>query len=435
MLRRRPHRPPLAIRALAVVGCAAVAWPFLHGVPGLGLPVGWFAQYRIDLDVYRLGADAWLTGQPLYGPAFPVTGYGEALPFVYPPIAAVMFVPFSWLPMPAAATLLTVVSAAVLLAVLASVVRALGRRAGGWTVAAALPLVLLTDPVRLVLLLGQVNLLLMGLVWAGLLGRGRWRGFGVGVAAAIKLTPLVFVVWFLLVGDRRAAARAAGTFVALTGLGALLAPADSPDYWGGRLVGLGAGAALDLAYAGNQSLRGAVERWGLPAAATTGCWLVLAGTVGILALLLARRCVALGESLLAASVLSIAGLLVSPISWSNHWVWVLPALPVLVDTARRRGSGALRGALAAGAPSLVVGTHWLLPHGDGRERDWSPAEQLIGASLTWWGVVVLVVVLLVIAQGPVAPRPHPSAAPTRFPSGPSRASDDSVGPPRRRATH
>ena len=383
------------MRVAAVAGTALTVVLFLHGVPGIGLPsIGWDAQYRVDLDVYRLGALAWLAGDPLYDPGFPVTELGEVLPFVYPPIAAVLFVPLTWLPMPAAASLLSVVSAAVLVAVTAALVRALGHRVRGWWLAAATPLVLLTDPVRLVLLLGQVNLLLVGLVWAGLLGRGRWRGVAVGIAAAVKLTPLVFVVWFLLVGDRRAAATAAGTVGVLTGLGVLAAPADSLEYWSSTVIGLGdgTGTVLDLAYAGNQSLRAVVERWGLPDGATSWSWATAAGAAGIGALLLARRCVRAREPLLGAGVLAVAGLLVSPISWSHHWVWALPVLPVLAEFAVRHGSRAPWWVLGAGVVPFAVGPHWLLPHDDGRERAWSVVEQVVGAHLPLWGATVLVVV-------------------------------------------
>ena len=74
------------------------------------------------------------------------------------------------------------------------------------------------DPVWETLFLGQINLILLALiltdVW--LVSRGSSRlavGVGVGIAAAIKLTPAIFIVFFLLAGRTRAAFVAAGTFV------------------------------------------------------------------------------------------------------------------------------------------------------------------------------------------------------------------------------
>ena len=54
--------------------------------------------YRIDIDVYRMGGQAWLDGHPLYSHDCKFhTPIGLNLPFTYPPLAAVMFCPFAWL--------------------------------------------------------------------------------------------------------------------------------------------------------------------------------------------------------------------------------------------------------------------------------------------------------------------------------------------------
>lgn len=390
---------PLATFAASV----GVVFLFLHGVEGIGLlSTGWTAQYRIDLDVYRQAAQAWLTGRPLYTEVFP-TGYGESLPFVYPPIAAVLFVPLASVPMPLAATLLTVVSAALVPVVGAAMQRAVGRPVRARWLAAATPVVLLTDPVRLVLFLGQVNIVLVGLVAARLLARGafwdRWRGAPIGLAAAVKLTPLVFVVWLVLRGDRRGAVVALVTFAASIVLGAVLAPADSVTFWSGRLSGVG--IPLDLGYVDNQSLRGILVRSGATGPVTIGLWCVAAAAVGAAALVLARRCVR-GGPLLGAAVLAVAGTLVSPISWSHHWVWVLAFAPVLVEHARR--SRALCGVLLAGVPLFAIGPHWLVRNGSGGVPD-----QLVAAHLPLWGLAVLVVIAWSLRRDTVAEK-HPTAA-------------------------
>ena len=95
-------------------------------------------------------------------------------------------------------------------------------------------LALLTEPVQQTLALGQVNLLLMLLVVADLLtpdalrGRTRWwHGIGIGLAAGVKLTPLIFIPYLLLVRRYRQAATAAGVFAATVALGYAVLPRDS----------------------------------------------------------------------------------------------------------------------------------------------------------------------------------------------------------------
>ena len=99
-------------------------------------------------------------------------------------------------------------------------------------VAAAMAL----DPVWQTLFLGQINLILLALiltdVW--LVSRGSsWPAVGaaVGIAAAIKLTPAIFIVFFLLARRTRAAFVAAGAFAGCGLIGFLVAPDASPLYW------------------------------------------------------------------------------------------------------------------------------------------------------------------------------------------------------------
>ncbi|EUA27983.1 hypothetical protein I552_0241 [Mycobacterium xenopi 3993] len=72
---------------------------------GLGL-LG-HIPYRIDIDVYQMGARAWLDNRPLYKDVLFHTPIGLNLPFTYPPLAAIVFCPFAWLRMPAASVAIT----------------------------------------------------------------------------------------------------------------------------------------------------------------------------------------------------------------------------------------------------------------------------------------------------------------------------------------
>ncbi|MGH3562671.1 MAG: glycosyltransferase family 87 protein, partial [Mycobacterium sp.] len=203
--------------------------------------------YRIDVDVYRMGAQAWLDGRPLYsdGALFP-TRSGLNLPFTYPPLAAIAFCPFSWLPLSAASAAITCATLVLLIAAMAIVLTGLGvwpRSAAApepawlrrcWLAAAIVaPSVLALEPIRSNFSFGQINVVLMALVIADCLPRRTpWpRGLLLGLAIALKLTPAVFLLYFLLRRDGRAALTTVASFLAATLVGFLLAWRDSWQYW------------------------------------------------------------------------------------------------------------------------------------------------------------------------------------------------------------
>jgi alpha-1,2-mannosyltransferase len=219
---------------LIAVNLAAVAF-FLLSYSRRGVS---FGPYRIDLNVYRIGSVAWLHGGDLYG-ALPPTSSGARLPFSYPPIAAVLLAPLALVPMPVAVTLLTTVTITLTALVLRLFLRSViaSPNVSWWSVCWLLPVALFLEPVRNTLNYGQVNMALMALVSADCLVVGpRWpRGALVGIAAAVKLTPAAFVLFFVLRRDWRAAGLAALSFCACTGIGFLLARLTSPfrECWRG----------------------------------------------------------------------------------------------------------------------------------------------------------------------------------------------------------
>ena len=354
------------------------------GRHGIGL-----SPYRIDLDVYRIGSLTWLHGRSLYG-ALPRTRAGIGLPFSYPPMAAVLLSPLAVVPMAVAGCALTLVSVALTWVVLRVFTRSLSSRPGlCWLLPAALEL----EPVRATLNFGQVNILLMALVAADCLHpRPRWpRGALVGLAAAVKLTPAAFILFFLLRNDRRAARTAAASFAAVTGAGFILDRHDSVRYWTSIIFSTSRPGSP--AFVGNQALSGVLARAGLDphSAGGTVAWLALSGAVALTAVTGMRRALAVREPALALSLNAVAALLVSPISWSHHWVWAAPALLCLAVTGRRH---AWRGGVAAAWAGLAlfeVSPMWLLPRsGAGQELGWAWWEQVIGDTYVIFGVVVLV---------------------------------------------
>jgi alpha-1,2-mannosyltransferase len=338
------------------------------------LAVTWFlvfqASYRIDLDVYRIGVDVWRGGGDLYGP-LPETLVGVSLPFIYPPIAAVVLTPLAILPFSVASTVLTLISIALVAVVLMVVMESLGRPRS-WALA-ALPLALFIEPIRNTMAYGQVNIVLMALVVADcLVKKPRWpRGMLIGIAAAIKLTPLAFLLFFLIRRDYKSAVTAMTSFVATTLVGVLVAPAESVDFWTDAVFHTS--EKVGIGYVANQSILGVLTR-------LTGSggvvWLALAAAVLALAILGMRN----ATPVLAMSVNALAMLLVSPISWSHHWVWCLPILLGVFFGGRRALAG-------VGLVVFVVSPHWWFPDGN-----WDLWHQVLGGAYFLYAMAVMTTV-------------------------------------------
>ncbi|GAA1312847.1 glycosyltransferase 87 family protein [Saccharothrix xinjiangensis] len=351
------------------------------------LPVG------VDSAVYRSGARAVLRGEPLYERLAATPDWSPDLPFAYPPFAALLFLPAAGLPTQLVWGLFGVLTALAL----GLVVRLTGPRPGVWWL---LPLTAVLEPVWRTVGLGQVNVLLMALVVVDVLAlRGsRWSGVLIGVAAAVKLTPLVFVGHLLLTGRRADALRAVGAFAAAGLAGFALLPGDSWRFWGSAV--LGANDALSNGWWGNQSLHGLAHRLaGVPA---TPLLLLAVPVCGLVAALLVRTLHGRADHLGALLVTAFCGLLVSPISWTHHWVWVVP----LCCLAARRG-----------APLVAVATAVLFSGGvlalapRGRELSWTPLESSAGNAYVLAALAALAVTALRAAWR--APRRGPRVAPGR----------------------
>lgn len=302
------------------------------------VPAGLVLQGQpADLRVYRAGGYAWLHDVGLYSPDFFGLTAGLHLPFVYPPFAAILFAPMTVVPWPPAKLLFTAAS----VIGLAVTAYATARRTYGPTSLAALVASLVTagwllfQPARDTVGWGQINMILMGLVAADcLLPRTRWpRGILLGLAAAIKLTPAVFGLYFLLRRQYRAAAVSAASFAGFGLIGFALAPTESVRFWFDKLFS----DRVGIGYYTNQGVRAVLHRFELAAPVELTLWAVL--VVGLLALaaVVARRAVAAGQDVAAVLAIAVWGLLASPISWSHHWVWVVAAAVTLPRMLTRSG--------------------------------------------------------------------------------------------------
>jgi alpha-1,2-mannosyltransferase len=168
---------------------------------------------------------------------------------------------------------------------------------------------------------------------------------GIGLATAIKLTPAVFVLYLLLTRRWRPAAVAVGTSAAATGLAAALSPQTSLRYWTAEVWDTArVGPPSET---GNQSVLGLLARLAAPAQPSRALWVLLAGGLLAVALRRAMRAAAQQDEVVGFTLTGLAGCLISPISWSHHLYWVVPAAVVLLDVAA--------GAPLADAPRLVRG--------------------------------------------------------------------------------
>jgi alpha-1,2-mannosyltransferase len=348
----------------------------------------------IDLDVYRLGVRQWLGGGDMYG-TLPPTHDGARLPFIYPPFAAIALSPIALIPWGLAQVLSFGLAIAALSVTIYLCIRRLYPAANLWTALVvsgfALPLALWLEPVRETIGYGQINLILMMLVAVDcLVGRPRWpRGLLIGVAAAIKLTPAVFLLYFLLRRDVRATAVTMAAGALATALGFAILPSESMRYWFGGFAG--AAGVSGSPYANNQTVKAALARLSLPQPVETGLWLLIAVVVLVAAVVGIWRSLGSSNAVLAMVITSAAGLLLSPTSWSHHWVWIVPALlAMVVESVRTRSTGWIA-ASGFTMTAFYVGVHNFFPKGGGRELVWSPAEQLLGDSYVLLTLVSLII--------------------------------------------
>ncbi len=294
-------------------------------------------MWLVDFDVYRFGASNFLAGHDLYLELRPFS----QMFFTYPPVAAVLFAPTALGPF-AVAGLIWVGLDAVFLAgsvwlVLGAVgVRDPRYRAG--LAAAVVVLAVFTVPVELELALGQLNALLMFLVLLDLVkGDGkRWQGIGIGIAAGIKLIPLIYVVYLACTGRLRAAATALGAFAGMVLVGFIVVPDDALAYWFGPGLSPNRPGVPQAPF--NASLRGVVARLLGTDTPTSPVWLAVAAVVGLIGLAVAVSLHRRGFTVRGVFVCVLTALLVSPVSWLPHWVWAVPLVVVLAAIAWRHRS-------------------------------------------------------------------------------------------------
>lgn len=319
------------ILAAALMSVAAVVAVLL--VVGLISSAG-TAGILGDLDIYRGAINYAFAGGDLYDYTYThptVHGLG----FTYPPFAAILLTPFALLDSVPAKVVWTVLTFAVLIWCLVVLVRQAVKdgdsRLGpsparatrvAWVAGLSIP-VMASYPFLHNMVVGQVSLFVVALALCDHLLPRRWQGALVGLAGAIKLTPLVFLPYYLLTRQWRQAAVCLGAFAAATGLAFAVLPAASIAYWTDKLWQTGRVGRTDSTV--NKSLLGLLSRE-LPAGAPVNLvWLAVAAGVAALAYWRAAQYLRAGNLLAATLAVGALSVAVSPISWPHHQLWLVLA--------------------------------------------------------------------------------------------------------------
>ncbi len=401
---RRSVRSTVKVIACLVVAAGASAGIVynLFGLPVLRVLPYVGDYYRIDLDVYRIGGGVFMAGAPLYG-GIPATELGAALPFTYPPIAAVLFSPLSALSLFWAGIVVTTISLVLLFLTIVLTLRSLGyapRTLLLWAAGAVVAVSMVLEPVFSTFDYGQINIVLMAFVAADCLPRKTaWpRGVLLGFVAAVKLTPAVFVLFFLLRRDFRAAAISALSFAAFTALGFAATFSDSVTYWTVTLVD--SGRIGNPAYPGNQSITGVLARLGLDDSLRSVAWIALSCCMLAVTAVAMRRAFAAERTALALGVNALFGLLVSPVSWSHHWVWAVLFTVAFATYAYRQRNVFVLTFAGAGILLMHFAPHWRVTAGRHSGVDWPIADQLVASSYVWWAIAAVVIVAIALPRNP-----------------------------------
>ncbi|MDQ7907074.1 glycosyltransferase 87 family protein [Phytohabitans sp. ZYX-F-186] len=337
------------VRIGIVAGAFYAAW---RAIEAYGRPYDFF-----DMKIYHGAVVWWAGGNDLYAYIHPDTTLG----YTYPPFAGIAMLPMAPLSVKAAGIVNIVASLAALAVVLAALLAPITRRYG-WSlwfvVGVATALFTATEPVRETLGYGQVNLLLFALIFADLValrwrsrgrgnpllsGRGQltrffasgaWAGAGIGLATSIKLTPALFIVYLMITRQWRVAFTAIGTAVGVTMATFAVAGRESMTYWTSVLWQTERVGEADMTP--NQSLAGVLARMYDSVTAPTLLWLTFSLLLLAVGLSRASHAHADGDELTSFTLVGLTTNVISPISWSHHLLYVIPAMVILFDATLRR---------------------------------------------------------------------------------------------------
>ncbi|MGC5289896.1 glycosyltransferase family 87 protein [Micromonospora sp. DT231] len=398
------------VRRLVTVVALIAVLPALY-LPGLN-------HKFLDLKIYMSAVDWWRVGHPLYDYVQPDRVQGE-LYFTYPPFSALLLWPFGLLRLDATVAIFTVLTVlAVVLTTHWLMMPVIARHdlPRAFTLIVAVLLVLAVESTRETITFGQINMLLVVLILADLLfavpQARRWAGVGVGLATALKLFPGIFIVYLLATRRWRAAAVASATAAAATLFAAAIAPRDSWRFWTHELWTTDRVGRSDIV--GNQSLFGLLSRFTAPEKPDRLVWLLLVAVVAAYGLWRAARAARAGDPLTGLTLTGLVGSLASPITWTHHIYWFVPAVVLLADAAlsadrpdearrRRWLAGLALGITAVIVYGVVTFQKW----GAGAIRTHDPADFVLQNTYVLLCLLLLAVLPVRAGRRRRAEQPHP----------------------------
>ena len=407
---------------------------------------------HFDVYVYWYALNNWFSGNSLYD-WYALPDY-KMYPFTYPPFGAWALSPLTWFDYETAARLMIMAIALQTAVIVALIGRSLGWSWGSAFAIAPWVAILVQqclEPFTQSVGFAQVNTAMMALVMIDVAAPPSWKGRGVasGLAAAIKLTPAIAVLIFLLRRQWRSAITMVATSLTVTLLSWVISPGESARFffdamWDPQRAG-------DAYYTSNQNLKGFVAR-ALPENTWSIAWAITVALALVAAVWLCLRIQAAATSvvtphviyddaapgplnaatpatgvtvsaasaalvapagdavelaasdavaapsavattpapvlpenlatLLTAAVIMTLGLLVSPITWSHHWVWGLASVVALIAVTLRLKSAPLAALALVQGALFIMAPHWWFSHGQVNELHWNVVEQLVGSSYT-----------------------------------------------------
>ena len=348
----------------------AVALLILPFIIQYGKLIPWQPS-TIDLQVYVYAVKDMLAGRDIFATTTPFWN----LYFIYPPIAAILMTPLVFGPY----LFWQVVWTGGLVWAQQSVLKRCGAPRGWKLGLIGIAVLLAVEPIRTTLGYGQVNTILMALVVADLLpdapGERRRipQGTLIGLAAAIKLTPALFVIFAFLIGKARVAITAMISFAVFTGIGAILLFRETLVFFGG-LSGGDTRTASPL-YTGNQSLLGVFFRLGDSSRVTALVGLAVSAILAVLGCLVAAHWWRQDEKAFAVALVGLTTCLASPLSWTHHYVWILPMAMAVLSPGVPRWARYLGGFWVVWV--CVCLPLAVLPYAGGRERQFDFLQQVV----------------------------------------------------------
>lgn len=346
---------------------------------------GWSTIPATDVRVYAQGGRWALEHWDIYSPAFP-SAFTGFLPFSYPPFGAVVMIPLGMLPDAWLIPVWTLVSLVCLVGVILVAFAPLLQRVTGWyrglAVAVGVFVLIPTGPISEVLPFGQIGIVLTLACLLDVVGR-TWRvpqGVLVGLMTAVKLTPGLFIVHWVVTRQWRAALTSTATVVVCWIIGALWLPTSTRVYvWTDRLIvnPTARAARPDLEF--NQSIGGVLARLH-DGVIPSSSYLPLALALCVAGLAVASVAHRAGGLVTTAAVVGLTSVVVAPVSWTHHAVWLIPALGALVGEGRsvRR---------VAASVALLACLYY-------PSRGWLPIETRFGFQEVWFTLYCLTIAVL-----------------------------------------